>query len=361
MEIIDSTTTTSFANDGWDKLKEIGTENGFLTPEDILNLCDTPEDILGDIEEILDMGVDIVDDKNEEIDLEKEEDSYNQLMRQIDLDDSVKMYLREIGTIPLLTPNEEIDLAKRVAEADDDAKSLLINANLRLVVSIAKKYTGQGLLFLDLIQEGNTGLIRAAEKFDYRKGFKFSTYATWWIKQGITRAIADQSRTIRVPVHMVETIYKVKKVSRVLMQEFGRRPTDEEVAERSDIPIENIIAIRRYSQTPLSLEMPVGDEDSSQLVDFIEDKNFEAPENSTLRMVLREELLKSMDILTEREQMILKLRFGFDDGRPRTLEEVGKVYNVTRERIRQIEEKALRKLRHPARRTKLESYRQQYL
>ncbi|MEK7298788.1 MAG: RNA polymerase sigma factor RpoD [Candidatus Margulisiibacteriota bacterium] len=267
------------------------------------------------------------------------------------------MYLREIGTIDLLTTELEVDLAKKVAAGDQVAKAKLINANLRLVVSIAKKYTGQGLLFLDLIQEGNTGLIRAAEKFDYRKGFKFSTYATWWIKQGITRAIADQSRTIRVPVHMVETIYKVKKVSRMLMQELGRRPTDEEVAARVEIPLENIVAIRKYSQTPLSLEMPVGDEDSSQLVDFIEDKNFDAPEDTTLRNILRDELLKSMDVLTEREQMILKLRFGFDDGRPRTLEEVGRVYNVTRERIRQIEEKALRKLRHPSRRHRLEAFR----
>jgi RNA polymerase sigma factor, sigma-70 family len=240
-------------------------------------------------------------------------------------------------------------------------KQQLINANLSpRSFPIAKKYTGQGLLFLDLIQEGNTGLIRASEKFDYTKGFKFSTYATWWIKQGITRAIADQSRTIRVPVHMVETIYKVKKVSRVLMQELGRRPTEEEVSERSGITIENIIAIRKYSQVPLSLEMPIGDEESSQLGDFLEDKNTESPENFSSRHLLRNELLNSMKILTEREKMILKLRFGFDDGRPRTLEEVGKVYNVTRERIRQIEEKALKKLRSLNKKAILEEYKEHF-
>ena len=345
-------------SDELDQLRELGEETGYLTPDDIMSICETPESMLDEIEEILDMGTTIADEKAAPTpDETKETEVVDELERMVDLDDSVKMYLREIGTIDLLTSDEEISLAKRVAEFDDDAKQKLINANLRLVVSIAKKYTGQGLLFLDLIQEGNTGLIRAAEKFDYTKGFKFSTYATWWIKQGITRAIADQSRTIRVPVHMVETIYKVKKISRMLMQEFGRRPTDEEVSERAEIPFENIVAIRKYSQVPLSLEMPVGDEESSQLVDFIEDKNFDAPESVTMRNILREELLKAMDILTEREQMILKLRFGFDDGRPRTLEEVGRVYNVTRERIRQIEEKALRKLRHPTRRGKLDSYR----
>ncbi len=340
------------------QLKEIGEDAGFLTPDEIMATFDRPETALDDIEEILDGGVDIVDAVPSEDEPVKETTSTgSESDRTLDLDDSVKMYLREIGTINLLNQEQEINLARRVAEGDDDAKQKLINANLRLVVSIAKKYTGQGLLFLDLIQEGNTGLIRAAEKFDYTKGFKFSTYATWWIKQGITRAIADQSRTIRVPVHMVETIYKVKKTSRMLMQELGRKPTEEEIAERTDIPLENIVAIRKYSQIPLSLEMPIGDEESSQLGDFIEDKNLEAPEDVTMRNILREELLRAMDVLTEREQMILKLRFGFDDGRPRTLEEVGRVYNVTRERIRQIEEKALRKLRHPARRSRLDSFR----
>lgn len=338
----------------------MGENTGFLSPDEILSLVDSPESILDDMDEILDESTDTPAQAStsDEEEVTKEV-SVEGIEKGLDLDDSVKMYLREIGTIDLLNQEEEIDLAKKIEMGDEEAKQRLINANLRLVVSIAKKYTGQGLLFLDLIQEGNTGLIRAAEKFDYTKGFKFSTYATWWIKQGITRAIADQSRTIRVPVHMVETIYKVKKITRVLMQEFGRRPTEQEVSDRAEIPIENIVAIRKYSQIPLSLEMPIGDEESSQLGDFIEDKNFDAPEDVTMRNILREELLRSMDILTEREQMILKLRFGFDDGRPRTLEEVGKVYNVTRERIRQIEEKALRKLRHPARRGRLDSYRKQ--
>ncbi|MBG90740.1 MAG: RNA polymerase sigma factor RpoD [Actinobacteria bacterium] len=276
--------------------------------------------------------------------------------KNVYLDDSVKMYLRDIGEISLLKPDEEVDLAKRVAKGDEEAKQKLINSNLRLVVSIAKKYIGQGLLFLDLIQEGNAGLIRAAEKFDYKKGFKFSTYATWWIKQGVTRAIADQSRTIRVPVHMVENIYKVKKEAKKLLQELGRWPTDEELAERTGLNIQTVESIRRYSQGPLSLELPIGDDNTSKLGDFIEDKQHKNPESSTNRNLLREELLKTMDILTEREQMILKLRFGFDDERPRTLEEVGKVYNVTRERIRQIEEKALKKLRHPTRRRLLSSF-----
>jgi RNA polymerase primary sigma factor len=346
---------TSDTAEKMDGLKELGSDRGYLTPEEILSIVDRPENVLGSIEKVLDSGVEIKRADAESA--EKPAPLNTTADKSIDIDDSVKMYLREIGTINLLNSEEEVSLAKRVAAGDDIAKQKLINANLRLVVSIAKKYTGQGLLFLDLIQEGNTGLIRAAEKFDYRKGFKFSTYATWWIKQGITRAIADQSRTIRVPVHMVETIYKVKKVSRMLMQDLGRRPTEEEVSEETGIPIENIIAIRKYSQVPLSLEMPIGDEDSSQLGDFIEDKRMDSPDYQTMRNILREELVKSMDILTEREQMILKLRFGFDDGRPRTLEEVGKVYNVTRERIRQIEEKALRKLRHPARKTKLEAFR----
>ena len=282
-----------------------------------------------------------------------------------DLDDSVKMYLRQIGSVELLSADEEVELAMKISQSDDNpvvarlAKERLVSANLRLVVSIAKKYTGQGLLFLDLIQEGNAGLIRASEKFDHARGFKFSTYATWWIKQGITRAIADQSRIIRVPVHMVETIYKVKKISRSLMQDLGRKPTDEEIAEKSDMSIESIQAIRKYSQIPLSLEMPIGDEESSQLSDFVEDKNMMSPEYTAFRNMLKEELVDLMTILTQREQTILRLRFGFDDGRPRTLEEVGKLYNVTRERIRQIEEKALKKLKQPVRKRKLKIYQDQ--
>ena len=265
--------------------------------------------------------------------------------KSVYIDDSVKMYLREIGTVKLLSAEEEIVLAKQMEDGDEKAKQKMINANLRLVVSIAKKYIGQGLLFLDLIQEGNAGLIRAAEKFDYRKGFKFSTYATWWIKQGVTRAIADQSRTIRVPVHMVETIYKYKKTSRMLMQKLGRQPTEEEVSAETEIPLENIVAIRKYAQLPISLETPIGQEEGSELGNFVEDKNSVTPEKRTEKNMLRESILKSMDGLNEREQMILKLRFGIDDGRQRTLEEVGKVYGVTRERIRQIEEKALQKMR----------------
>ena len=337
-------------------VSDIGGSQGFITADDILKNCATPEDSINDIEDILEHS-DITITTKKKAAKSKSQTVESEEFDKGDIDDSVKMYLREIGMIKLLKADEEIYLAKRIAEGCSKSKKQLINANLRLVVSIAKKYTGQGLLFLDLIQEGNTRLIRAAEKFDHTKGFKFSTYATWWIKQGITRAIADQSRTIRVPVHMVETIYKVKKVSRVLMQELGRRPTEEEVSERSEISLENIIAIRKYSQVPLSLEMPIGDEESSQLGDFLEDKNMESPENFSSRTILRDELLKSMKILTEREQMILKLRFGFDDGRPRTLEEVGKVYNVTRERIRQIEEKALRKLKHPNRKGPLDQYK----
>lgn len=264
-------------------------------------------------------------------------------------EDSVKMYLKEIGDLSLLTPQEEQELAKRIEKGDEIAKQKLIAANLRLVVSIAKKYIGRGLLFLDLIQEGNLGLIKAAEKFDYRKGFKFSTYATWWIRQAITRAIADQSRIIRIPVHMVETINKLRKTSRILLQEKKRKPTDEEISLCTNMPADKIREVLTVSLVPLSLEMPVGDEESNRLSDIVEDKNASTPEELVVNNMLKEEIKKAMEVLTEREYMVLKLRFGLDDGKPRTLEEVGRVYDVTRERIRQIEAKALAKLRHPLR------------
>jgi RNA polymerase primary sigma factor len=266
------------------------------------------------------------------------------------------MYLREIGKFPLLTPQEEIDCAKRIKIGDLTGKHKLINSNLRLVVSIAKKYTGRGMLFLDLIQEGNLGLIRAVEKFDYRKGYKFSTYATWWIRQAITRAIADQARTIRIPVHMVETINRLRKISRQLLQQLGRRPTEQEIAKRSHMSVDKVREIIKVSQIPLSLEMPVGDEESSRLGDFVEDAGIQAPDDVVMHGLLREDLEDVMKNLTDREQTVLRLRFGLEDGHPRTLEEVGQVFNVTRERIRQIEAKALRKLKHPTRSKKLREY-----
>ena len=271
-------------------------------------------------------------------------------------DDPVKVYLKEIGKVPLLTPEEEIDLAMRIAENDQAAKQRLAEANLRLVVSIAKRYVGRGMLFLDLIQEGNLGLIKAVEKFDYRKGFKFSTYATWWIRQAITRAIADQARTIRIPVHMVETINKLVRVSRQLLQELGREPTPEEIAEKMDIPVDRVREIIKISQEPVSLETPIGEEEDSHLGDFIQDDNVPVPADAAAFTLLKEQLHEVLGTLTEREQKVLKLRFGLDDGRARTLEEVGKEFNVTRERIRQIEAKALRKLRHPSRSRKLKDY-----
>jgi RNA polymerase primary sigma factor len=272
------------------------------------------------------------------------------------VDDAVRMYLREIGMIDLLTFNEEQDLAKKIKAGDDNAKQKLTNSNLRLVVSIAKKYTGRGMQFLDLIQEGNLGLIRAVEKFDYRKGYKFSTYATWWIRQAITRAIADQARTIRIPVHMVETINKIRKISRMLLQKFSRKHTDEELSKYSGIPIDKVREIVKVAQVPLSLEMPVGDEDSSRLGDFVEESANQELDDMVVVKMLKEELNEVIKTLTERESMVLRLRFGMDDERPRTLEEVGKVYNVTRERIRQIEAKALKKLRHPSRNHRLIEY-----
>ena len=274
----------------------------------------------------------------------------------INIDDHVRMYLKEIGKVDLLSPDEEMELARRMSDGDEVAKKRLAEANLRLVVSIAKRYVGRGMLFLDLIQEGNLGLIKAVEKFDYKKGFKFSTYATWWIRQAITRAIADQARTIRIPVHMVETINKLIRISRQLLQELGREPSDEELAKEMDMPIEKVREIRKIAQEPVSLETPIGEEEDSHLGDFIPDEDVPAPADAAAFTLLKEHLIEVLDTLTEREEKVLRLRFGLDDGRARTLEEVGKEFNVTRERIRQIEAKALRKLRHPSRSKKLRYY-----
>ena len=274
----------------------------------------------------------------------------------ISIEDPVRMYLKEIGKVPLLSAEEEIELAKRMENGDQEAKKRLAEANLRLVVSIANRYVGRGMLFLDLIQEGNLGLIKAVEKFDYRKGYKFSTYATWWIRQAITRAIADQARTIRIPVHMVETINKLIRVSRQLLQELGREPTPEEISEEMGMPVDRVREILKISQEPVSLETPIGEEEDSHLGDFIQDDNVPVPAEAASFTLLREQLVEVLGTLTEREQKVLRLRFGLDDGRARTLEEVGKEFNVTRERIRQIEAKALRKLRHPSRSRKLKDY-----
>jgi len=274
----------------------------------------------------------------------------------VSIEDPVRMYLKEIGKVALLNAEEEIDLAKKMEMGDAEAKKRLAEANLRLVVSIAKRYVGRGMLFLDLIQEGNMGLIKAVEKFDYRKGYKFSTYATWWIRQAITRAIADQARTIRIPVHMVETINKLIRVSRQLLQELGREPTPEEIAEEMNMPEERVREILKISQEPVSLETPIGEEEDSHLGDFIQDDNVPVPSDAAAFTLLKEQLVEVLGTLTEREQKVLRLRFGLDDGRARTLEEVGKEFNVTRERIRQIEAKALRKLRHPSRSRKLKDY-----
>jgi RNA polymerase primary sigma factor len=296
---------------------------------------------------------DIILDDDDEINMEKIDLS---VPDGIALDDPVRMYLKEIGKVPLLSADEEIELAKKMEQGDENAKKRLAEANLRLVVSIAKRYVGRGMLFLDLIQEGNLGLIKAVEKFNYRKGFKFSTYATWWIRQAITRAIADQARTIRIPVHMVETINKLVRVSRQLLQELGREPTPEEIADAMDIPVERVREIQKISQEPVSLETPIGEEEDSHLGDFIQDDNVPVPADAAASTLLKEQLVEVLGTLTEREQKVLRLRFGMDDGRARTLEEVGKEFNVTRERIRQIEAKALRKLRHPSRSRKLKDY-----
>ena len=315
---------------------------------DVLRISGNDEElILDDVADIEKM------DDEEEIELDKIDLS---VPEGVSIEDPVRMYLKEIGKVSLLTADEEIELAKRMEQGDEEAKKRLAEANLRLVVSIAKRYVGRGMLFLDLIQEGNLGLIKAVEKFDYRKGYKFSTYATWWIRQAITRAIADQARTIRIPVHMVETINKLIRVSRQLLQELGREPTPEEIAEEMKMPVDRVREILKISQEPVSLETPIGEEEDSHLGDFIQDDNVPVPADAAAFTLLKEQLIEVLGTLTEREQKVLRLRFGLDDGRARTLEEVGKEFNVTRERIRQIEAKALRKLRHPSRSRKLKDY-----
>ena len=334
---------------------DLATELDDVNPEQIDQVFDAFEKLGVDLlSEDLDEEPDIEDLKEvEELKLDEITDTSYE---GINVDDPVRMYLREIGRIPLLTFEQELDLAKKILEEDEEAKQELAESNLRLVVSIAKKYVGRGMLFLDLIQEGNMGLIKAVEKFDYTKGFKFSTYATWWIRQAITRAIADQARTIRIPVHMVETINKLIRTSRHLLQQMGREPTPEEIAAEMEIPVEKVMEIQKIAQDPVSLETPIGEEDDSHLGDFIQDDDSPAPHDSAAYTLLKEQLEDVMNTLTPREAKVLKLRFGLEDGKARTLEEVGREFEVTRERIRQIEAKALRKLRHPSRSKKLRDY-----
>ena len=344
------------------ELVEKGKSKGMLTYKEIMDAFEDielePEQIEKIYETVENMGIDVVGDIDAEIkDIQNtEEDLDLTLPEGISIDDPVRMYLKEIGKVPLLTADEEIELALRMEKGDNEAKRRLAEANLRLVVSIAKRYVGRGMLFLDLIQEGNLGLIKAVEKFDYRKGFKFSTYATWWIRQAITRAIADQARTIRIPVHMVETINKLIRVSRQLLQELGRDPHPEEIAKEMNMSVDKVREIMKISQEPVSLETPIGEEEDSHLGDFIPDDDVPAPAEAAAFTLLKEQLIDVLDTLTAREEKVLRLRFGLDDGRARTLEEVGKEFNVTRERIRQIEAKALRKLRHPSRSKKLKDY-----
>ncbi len=333
---------------------ELATQLGEANTEQIEEVFDTFENI----------GVNVFSEELEEPNFEDLEEVEEIKLEDIDVnnfdgvnvEDPVRMYLREIGKIPLLNYEEELELAKKVFEGDEEAKQKLAESNLRLVVSIAKKYVGRGMLFLDLIQEGNMGLIKAVEKFDYTKGYKFSTYATWWIRQAITRAIADQARTIRIPVHMVETINKLIRTSRDLLQRLGREPTPEEISKEIELPVEKVLEIQKIAQDPVSLETPIGEEDDSHLGDFIQDDDSPAPQDSVAYTLLKEQLEEVMNTLTPREAKVLKLRFGLEDGKARTLEEVGKEFMVTRERIRQIEAKALRKLRHPSRSKKLKDY-----
>ena len=348
------------------KILEKAKENGKMTYGELAS--ELEETSTEEIDKVFDafeeLGVDLLNEDLEEPDIDDLENVEEIKLEEIDLtnvegvsvDDPVRMYLREIGKIPLLTYDQELDLAKRILEGDEEAKQKLSESNLRLVVSIAKKYVGRGMLFLDLIQEGNMGLIKAVEKFDYNKGFKFSTYATWWIRQAITRAIADQARTIRIPVHMVETINKLIRTSRHLLQQLGREPSPEEIAKEMEISVEKVMEIQKIAQDPVSLETPIGEEDDSHLGDFIPDDDSPAPQDSAAYTLLKEQLEEVMNTLTPREAKVLKLRFGLEDGKARTLEEVGREFQVTRERIRQIEAKALRKLRHPSRSKKLRDY-----
>lgn len=354
-------------NEKVDKILKKAKEQGKITYGDLAKELDdvNPEQIDEVFDAFEELGVNLLtDDGEEEPDIEdlkevedlKLDEITENTYEGINVDDPVRMYLREIGRIPLLTFDEELDLAKRILNGDEEAKQKLAESNLRLVVSIAKKYVGRGMLFLDLIQEGNMGLIKAVEKFDYTKGFKFSTYATWWIRQAITRAIADQARTIRIPVHMVETINKLIRTSRHLLQQLGREPTPEEIAKEMDMPVEKVMEIQKIAQDPVSLETPIGEEDDSHLGDFIPDDESPAPQDSAAYTLLKEQLEEVMQTLTPREAKVLKLRFGLEDGKARTLEEVGREFKVTRERIRQIEAKALRKLRHPSRSKRLKDY-----
>jgi len=350
-------------NDKLIKIKELiekGKEKGVLTYKEIMDVLEDVDLDPEQIEKIYDtlesLGIDVLDEEVVPEDINPEEDLDLSLPEGVSIDDPVRMYLKEIGKVPLLTAEEEIELAKRMEQGDEEAKRRLIEANLRLVVSIAKRYVGRGMLFLDLIQEGNLGLIKAVEKFDYRKGYKFSTYATWWIRQAITRAIADQARSIRIPVHMVETINKLIRVSRQLLQEYGREPQPEEIAREMGISEEKVREILKIAQEPISLETPIGEEEDSHLGDFIPDEDAPAPAEAAAYNLLKEQLMEVLDTLTPREEKVLRLRFGLDDGRARTLEEVGREFNVTRERIRQIEAKALRKLRHPSRSKKLKDF-----